>query len=83
MVSKSKITNLLNPRKIQNGMSLIKRQNQKLIQIKRIENDCLISDLLQIFPFEENDGLSLMSLLVKTLNCIKFNSFIYLYNNSV
>ena len=38
-------------RKIQNGKSLIKCQNQKLKHIKRMNNNCHIPDLIQALSF--------------------------------
>ena len=46
---KSKITKILNPRKIQNGKFLIKWQNQKPKHIKQMNNNCHIPDLVQAF----------------------------------
>ena len=48
------------PRKIQNGKSLIKRQNQKRKHIKLMDNNCYIPDLVYAFSYVENGGLSLV-----------------------
>ena len=42
-----------NPRKIQKGKSLIKWQNQKLKQIKQLDNNYLIPNLEQVLNSEE------------------------------
>ena len=44
---KSQITKILNSEEIQKGKSLIKWHNQKLKQIKRMDNNCHIPDLSQ------------------------------------
>ena len=55
---KGKITKT--PRKFQNGKSLIKWQNQKIIHIKRMNNNCQIPNLVQAFSDVENGSLNLV-----------------------
>ena len=46
--------------KLKKGKFLIKCQNQKLKHIKRMDNNCHIPELIQTFPYVENDGLNLV-----------------------
>ena len=45
--------------KVHNGVSLIKWP-KKLKHIKRMDNDFYISDVVQEFPYVENDGWNLV-----------------------
>lgn len=43
-------------KKIQNGKSLIKRQDQSSNHIKRSDNNCHITDVVKAFSHEEVGG---------------------------
>ena len=53
IISKVKSQKYRTPRKIQNGKSIIKWQNQKL---KRMDTNCHITDLVQAFSCVDNGG---------------------------
>ena len=57
------------PRKIQKGKSQIKWQIQKFKLIKRMDNNCHISDLIQAFSYVKNGGFNLVPQLAKPLTC--------------
>ena len=57
---KSKIPKILNSEEIQNRKLLFKWQDQKLKHIKRMDNICPISDLVQAFSYKESGGLDLV-----------------------
>ena len=60
MFQKEKSQKYWTPRNIQNGKFLIKRQNQMIKQIKRMDNNCHIPDLVQAFSNKENGGLNMV-----------------------
>ena len=64
--------------KSKNGKSLNNGQNPKLKDIKRMENNCHIPDLVHAFPYVENGALNLVLKLAKPPTCmtVALNSFI-------
>ena len=64
MTNKSKRTKIQIFGKIEIGKSIVKRQNQKLKHINRLENNCHIPDLVHAFPYVDNGGINLVLYLV-------------------
>ena len=60
LTAKSRITKILNPEENSIVKSLIKWQNQMTKHIKRMHNNCHISDLVQAFSNAENGGMNLV-----------------------
>ena len=58
------------PRKIQKGKVSNQMAKSKAQIIKRMDNNCHIPDLVQVFSHEENSGLTLVLTLAKPLTCM-------------
>ena len=67
---KVKLQKYWTPRKIQNGKSLIKWQNQKHKHIKRMDNNCHIPHLVQAYSYVKNGTLNLVLKLAQTHICL-------------